>query len=117
MIRAVASVLALFWAVSPSQAQEFTPEQLAARTVERRAVEAVIWGMAAVNTELMKQEMLKAGGKVGEIIYWGKPLDWHNQTLTPNPDTLYFMGFYDTKATGPMVVEIPPAGDNGSLNG
>ena len=27
------------------------------------------------------------------------------------------MGFYDTKASGPMVVEIPPAGDDGSLNG
>jgi hypothetical protein len=27
------------------------------------------------------------------------------------------MGFYDTKASGPMVVEIPSAGDDGSLNG
>ena len=27
------------------------------------------------------------------------------------------MGFYDTKASGPMVVEIPPAGNDGSLNG
>ncbi|MFY9786223.1 MAG: DUF1254 domain-containing protein [Pseudolabrys sp.] len=37
--------------------------------------------------------------------------------LTPNPDTLYFMGFYDTKIAGPMVIEVPPAGDDGSLNG
>ena len=87
------------------------------RIVEGRAAEAVIWGMPAVNTELMRDAMVKAGGKPGEIIYWGKPVDWHNQTLTPNPDTLYFMGFYDTKASGPMVVEIPPAGDDGSLNG
>jgi len=27
------------------------------------------------------------------------------------------MGFYDTKMDGPMVVEIPPAGADGSLNG
>jgi hypothetical protein len=73
--------------------------------------------MPAVNAELMVDQMLKAGGKPGQIIYWGKPLDWHNQTLTPNPDTLYFMGFYETKASGPMVVEIPPAGADGSLNG
>ena len=73
--------------------------------------------MPAVNTELMYDEMIKAGGKQGEVIYWGKPLDWHNQTLTPNPDTLYFMGFYDTKASGSMVIEVPPAGDDGSLNG
>ena len=46
-------------------------------------------------------EMMKAGGKPGQIIYWGKPLDWHNQTLTPNPDTLYFMGFYDYEGFRP----------------
>jgi hypothetical protein len=53
--------------------------------IESRAIEAVIWGMLAVNTELMRQEMLKADGKENQIIYWDKPLDWHNQTLTPNP--------------------------------
>ena len=26
-------------------------------------------------------------------------------------------GFYDTKIAGPMVIEVPPAGDDGSLNG
>jgi hypothetical protein len=87
------------------------------RAIERRAVEAVIWGMPAVNTELMHDQMIEAGGKPAQIIYWGKPLDWHNQTLTPNPDTLYFMGFYDLKASGPMVVEIPSASEDGSLNG
>jgi hypothetical protein len=69
-----------------------SPEDLLRRSQERRAVEAVIWGMPAVNTELMLDQRMKAGGKPGQIIYWGKPLDWHNQTLTPNPDTLYFMG-------------------------
>jgi hypothetical protein len=103
--------------VAPTLADPYSPDELAWRAQERRAVEAVIWGMPAVNAELMFDEMVKAGGKPGEIIYWGKPLDWRNQTLTPNPDTLYFMGFYDTKASGPMVVEIPPAGDDGSLNG
>ena len=83
----------------------------------RRAVEAAIWGMPAVNYDLMLQEMLnKTKGKANEVIYWGKPLDWHNQTLTPNPDTLYFMAFLDTKDVGPIVIEIPPAGRDGSLN-
>ena len=100
-----------------AQSQSYSPDDLQNRAVERRAVEAVIWGMPAVNTELMYDEMVKAGGRPGQIVYWGKPLDWRNQTLTPNPDTLYFMGFYDTKAAGPMVVEIPPAGDDDSLNG
>jgi hypothetical protein len=91
---------------------------LARRQVERRAVEAVIWGMAAVNTDLMLQQMLtNTGGKVNQVIYWGRPLDWHNQTLTPNPDAIYFMAFFNTKDVGPVVFEIPPGDQNGSLNG
>ncbi len=97
---------------APSTAGD--PSDLA---LHRRAVEAVIWGMPAVNYDLMLQEMLaKTAGRVNEVIYWGKPLDWHNQTLTPNPDTLYFMTFLNTKDVGPLVIEIPPADADGSLN-
>ena len=39
-------------------AQNFSADDLAKRTLERRAVEAVNWGMSAVNTDLMMQEML-----------------------------------------------------------
>ena len=49
------------------------PDELLRRSQERRAVEAVIWGMPAVNTELMYDQMLKAGGNPGQVIYWGKP--------------------------------------------
>jgi hypothetical protein len=95
----------------------WTPEQLAERTMERRAVEAAVWGMPAVNYDLMLQEMLaKTAGKVNQVIYWGRPLDWHNQTLTPNPDTLYFMAFLYTKDVGPIVIEVPPAGADGAMN-
>src|SRR5262245_51012628 len=74
--------------------------------------------MPAVNTDLMLQEMLtKTSGKVNQFIYWGRPLDWRNQTLTPNPDTLYFMAFFNTKDVGPLVLEVPPGDANGSLNG
>jgi hypothetical protein len=95
---------------------KYSPEELGRRTVERRAVEAVIWGMPVVNYDLMLQEMLKAGGKVNQVIYWGRPLDWRNQTLTPNPDTLYFMAFLNTKDVGPIVVDVPSATTDGSLN-
>ncbi|MNT45698.1 hypothetical protein D3C72_1822950 [compost metagenome] len=80
-------------------------------------METAIWGMPAVNYDIMLQEMLtKTDGKVNQVIYWGKPLDWKNQTLTPNPDTLYLMSFFNTKEVGPIVVEIPPATPEGSLN-
>jgi hypothetical protein len=95
----------------------YTPAELADRALERRAVEAVIWGMPVVNYDLMLQEMLtKTSGKVNEAIYWGKPLDWHNQTLTPNPDTLYFMTFLNTTDVGPIVIDVPPTDADGSLN-
>jgi hypothetical protein len=87
------------------------------RLLESRAVEAAIWGMPAVNYDLMRQQMLtKTPGKVGEVIYWGRPLDWRNQTLTPNPDALYFMAFFNTK-DGPVVLDLPPGDANGSFNG
>src|SRR4029077_6662459 len=88
---------------------------LARRTIERRAVEAVIWGMPAVNYDLMLQQMLtKTEGEVNQILYWSRPLDWKNQTLTPNPDAIYFMAFFNRKAVGPKVIEVPPA-EGGSL--
>jgi hypothetical protein len=94
----------------------FTALQLADRMVHRRAVEAVVWGMPAVNFDLMNQAMLRAKGAPNQIVYWSRPLDWKNQTLTPNPDTIYFMPFFNTKDVGPMVLEIPPA-DQGSITG
>ncbi len=98
-------------------AQDYSAEDLARRAIERRAVEAVIWGMPAVNYDLMLQEMLtKTAGKVNQVIYWGAPLDWRNQTLTPNPDTLYLMAFLNTKDVGPIVIDVPPASADGSLN-
>src|SRR5262245_50329635 len=114
-------VLPFLYSLSlPIVAQEqvsSTADEVHQRSVHRRAVEAVIWGMPVVNYDLMLQEMLtKTPGKVNEMIYWGKPLDWKNQTLTPNPDTLYFMAFLNTKDVGPIVMEVPPAGPDGALN-
>jgi len=84
-----------------SMAADFSAAELNHRIIERRAVEAVIWGMPAVNYDLMLQEMLnKTQGKTNEILYWSRPLDWKNQTLTPNPDSIYLMSFYDTKDVG-----------------
>src|SRR5262245_17702169 len=108
---------------SPTGSQEqktdspLSPADLAQRLQQRSAVEAVIWGMPAVNYDLMRQEMLgKTAGKVNQVIYWGRPLDWHNQTLTPNPDALYLMTFFNTK-DGPIVLDLPPGDANESFNG
>lgn len=102
-----------------SGSKQFDAKELAARTIHRRAVEAVIWGMPAVNFDRMYQAMVhdaKGGEGSNKIVYWSRPSTWKNQTLTPNPDTIYLMPFFNTKDVGPVVLEIPPA-DNGSITG
>lgn len=109
--------VALAGATSAAAEESSSPQDIARRVIEDRAIEAVIWSMPAVNYDLMLQEMLtKTAGKENQMIYWGRPLDWHNQTLTPNPDTLYFISFLNTKDVGPIVIEVPPASADGSLN-
>ena len=72
--------------------------------------------MPAVNYELMRRQMLKLGGAPNQVVFWSRPASWKNQTLTPNPDTIYFMPFFSTKDVGPIVLEVPPA-DAGTIVG
>src|SRR5260221_7489014 len=91
--------------------------QLDERTLYRRAVEAVNWGMPMVNYDLMFQAMVRdTKGDFNQVVYWSRLPDWKNQTLTPNPDSIYLMPFVNTKDAGPVVLEIPPA-DEGSITG
>jgi hypothetical protein len=113
-VAVVAFALAFTISAQPTQRVAGTPSslspiELAERALERRAVEAIIWGMPAVNFDLMYQAMIrdaKAGAGSNKVVYWSKLSDWKNQTLTPNPDAVYFMPFFDTKDVGPVVLEI-----------
>jgi hypothetical protein len=117
MLRVTCLAAALSSIAFSATAQTLSSDELNRRTIERRAVEAVIWGMPVVNYDTMLQEMLtKTSGKVNQVIYWGRPLDGKNQTLTPNPDALYFMVFFNTK-DGPVVLDLPSGDKNGSFNG
>lgn len=91
-------------------------EDVGRRAVERRAVKTVNWGMSAVNFEVLYEAMARAGGKYNQVIYWSRLPDWKNQTLTPNPDTVYLFPFINTKEVGPVVIEIPAA-EGGSITG
>ncbi|MBT1671717.1 DUF1214 domain-containing protein [Curtobacterium flaccumfaciens] len=68
-----------------------------------------------MNYELMRTVM-DPDGDAG-FLYWSTLLDWRNQTLTPNPDLIYYMAFMDPGADGPIVLEIPPSTDDNVLNG
>ena len=103
--------------VAESAASLFHSSDLAERALHRRAVEAINWGMPAVNLDLMLQAMIgSAKGKSNQIAYWSRLPDWKIQTLTPNPDVIYLKPFFNTKDVGPMVLEIPPA-NGGSITG
>jgi hypothetical protein len=115
MKKIIAGTLAMMLTAVSANAQDASSD-LARRNLERRAVEAMIWGMPAVNTDLMLQAMLNSTkAKVNEIVYWSRPVNWKNQTLTPNPDSIYFMSFWNVK-DGPIVIEVPPA-QGGSIAG
>ncbi|GAB2520729.1 DUF1254 domain-containing protein [Nocardia heshunensis] len=84
--------------------------------VSSRAFEAIVWGMPIVNFDRMLQAAIGVGGGANQVVYWSKLLDWKNQTLTPNPNAIYLMPFYDTSA-GPMVLDIPPAEGDSTITG
>jgi len=99
---------------SPSR---FSPQDLTERALYRRAVEAINWGIPAVDSDLMLQAAIRdVGARINQIVYWSHLPNWKNQTLTPNPDSIYFMPFFSTADVGPLVLEIPPA-DEGSITG
>ena len=119
---ALVGVLAMSGLATQARAQETgvqtsAPDQLDERALNRRAIEAVVWGMPAVNAQLMFDAAKKYGADFNQAVIWPGLLTWKNQTLTPNPSTIYIMAFYNTKDVGPMVLEIPPADQEDSITG
>lgn len=99
------------------QAEAHSFQELERQVLNHRAIEAVIWGMPAVNRDLMYQAMLReTEGRDNQLLYWSKLLDWKNQTLTPNTDVIYLTPYFDTKDVGPIVIEFPPA-EGGAIVG
>lgn len=90
---------------------QFSSAELTKQLLKRRAVEAAIWGMPIVSFDVMRQGFFRdAKAHYGDIMYWSKPSTWWNQTTTPNTSTRYVIFFTNTK-DGPVVLEVPPAGD------
>jgi hypothetical protein len=95
-----------------------TSADLNRRTVERRAVDAVIWGVPLVGEDAVKQASFRDGkATYNDIVWWPKGGGWMNQSPTPNVNTRYMYFFCNTKQDGPVVVEIPPAVPGASFYG
>ena len=96
----------------------FTSEELASRTIYRRAVDAAIWGMPTVSLDAMRQAYFRdAKAKYNDIIWWPKGSGWKNQSLTVNTTVRYMYFFCNTRDDGPVVLELPPAGAGASFYG
>jgi hypothetical protein len=91
-------------------AQTFSSEDLHRRTLERRAVEAAIWGMPIVSVHAMREAFFHgAKAKYNDIVFWSKPSDWQNQTTTPNASARYVYFNFNMQPDGPVALEIPAA--------
>ena len=78
---------------SSSTATTVTPATgtttLSAADLERRAVEAAIWGMPIVAADAIRQGFLGLGAKPKDIAFFSAAPDWKFQTTTPNASTHY----------------------------
>src|SRR5262245_18174998 len=72
--------------------------------------------MPAVYYDLLIQAFARLSGVPNQVMFWSRLPGWTNQTLTPNPDCIYFIPFFNTADADPMVLEIPPA-EGGSITG
>ena len=98
--------------------EHFSPSELNSRMLDRRAVEAVIWGLPLVGEDAVKQAAFRDGkANYNDIVWWPKGGGWKNQSPTPNVNTRYIYWFINTRQDGPVVVEVPPAVPGASFYG
>jgi hypothetical protein len=104
--------------VEVRSAERLTAKELASRTVCRRAVDAVIWGVPLVSEYVMKQAAFRDGkANYNDIVWWPKGGGWKNQSPTPNVNARYMYFFINTQQDGPVVVELPAAVPGASFYG
>src|SRR5208282_4512375 len=104
------AALACAVALMNAHAKAFSPEELQQRMVERRAVDAVVWGAPAVTLDMMRQAYFRdAKAKYHDIVWWPKGAGWQNQSLDVDTSVRYLYVFSNTKNDGPIVLDLPAA--------
>jgi hypothetical protein len=83
----------------------------------QRAFEAVLWNMPAIAIYSFRRAAFdNLGLKDNDIIAYSKPATPHLEAITANSTTPYISAFTDLQK-GPVVLEVPAAGADGSLYG
>jgi hypothetical protein len=117
IVVALAGALAFGAGCTTTHDKPLTSAKLHQRTVERRAVDAVIWGLPLVGEDSCKQAAFRDGKATYNDIVWWPTGSWKNQSPTPNVNTRYLYFFCNTKQDGPVVVELPAAVPGASFYG
>ena len=82
-----------------------------------RAAQAAIWAIPAVAIwDVAVATRRDLGGDVGDVIYFSKPMESRHGFLTANDVTPYVLASLTTK-DGPLVVEVPAAGEKAAYFG
>ena len=83
----------------------------------QRACQAAIWAIPAVGIyDIELSTARDLGGRVNDVVFFSKPMTSRHGFLTANDVTPYVVGSLSTK-DGPLVVEVPSAGDKASYFG
>lgn len=110
-------LLALVPVVASVGAAQAEMSDLHRETVVRRACEAAIWGMPAVSVYDIELAIQRdAGAAPGVVAYMSEPMDARHGFLTANDVTPYTFSGLST-ADGPIVIDVPPAGDKAAFFG
>lgn len=110
-------IAAIVFLASTTVVQSAEMTKIERDKVVRRACEAAIWGMPAVGIYDIELAMQRDGGaEPGMLGYMSAPMDSHHGFLTANDVTPYVMGALTTK-DGPIVLEVPPAGEKAQYFG
>jgi hypothetical protein len=91
-------------------------DELRQRTIERRAVEAAIWGMPAVSMAGIRKSLAGIGADYNQVVYFSQPLEARHEFLTANNQTPYVLAVLDLHR-GPMVLDVPAASSKLALFG
>ncbi|MFJ4193486.1 DUF1254 domain-containing protein [Pseudomonas sp. NPDC089534] len=83
----------------------------------QRAFEAVLWNMPAISIYSFRRAAFeKLGAKDNDFIAYSAPATPKLEAITANSITPYIAAFTDLRK-GPVVLEVPPAGAQGSVYG
>jgi hypothetical protein len=74
-----------------------------------RAVDAYMHAHQGASTMALRNGFIEAGAEDNEFVIFSELMDSETLLLTPNGDTVYYVGAIDL-TSGPMVLETPPDG-------